>query len=340
MTRGPSAVSSATSSATPGASAPRRLVSSRCSAPWRASHRATRPPSAPVPPVTSTVPLAAHWPTGSSASTRVRRRPSSPAARTATWSSAVRPATPPASRPATRDTALPSRSRGRSTRPPQCCGYSSATTRPNPHTCAWIGLASSSVRSTATAPRVTHHSGVTVTEPSTRTRSAVAARPRGTDGKSGCGRSSSASSDRTPAVGSPARAAPTSSASAARSSSPDGPAARPASHGRPGRPAVPCRRRTAARPATGLWSGRRAARSPGSRSSGTASRPQWSHACRLRRHEDNLGSKPASAESTGSSARPSTPDRPPRSPRSTADQKPDSAGSAADCSSWAAAVSQ
>ena len=48
--------SSSASSAAPGASGPRRLVSSRCSAPCAASQRATWAPRAPVPPVTRTVP--------------------------------------------------------------------------------------------------------------------------------------------------------------------------------------------------------------------------------------------------------------------------------------------
>ncbi|KYF91206.1 hypothetical protein BE20_15410 [Sorangium cellulosum] len=53
-------MSSAWSASAPGALLPRRLVSTRCSAPLFASHRATCAPSAPVPPVTSTVPAGAN----------------------------------------------------------------------------------------------------------------------------------------------------------------------------------------------------------------------------------------------------------------------------------------
>ncbi len=55
VTRAPSASSSATASTAPGVSTPRRPVSTTCATPSRASHRATCSPSAPRPPVTSTV---------------------------------------------------------------------------------------------------------------------------------------------------------------------------------------------------------------------------------------------------------------------------------------------
>ncbi len=76
VTRAPFSRSSATSSAAPGASGPRRPASSRCGVPRPASSRATWAPRAPVPPVIRTVPSGANargagpWGAG----WRVRRR--------------------------------------------------------------------------------------------------------------------------------------------------------------------------------------------------------------------------------------------------------------------------
>ena len=105
--------------------------STRWSAPWPASQRATCAPSAPVPPVTRTVPRGCQGRPGAggAAGTQpaaedaggadrdlvlARRRRSAPAA-------SSRPSTGPA---------------GRSTRPPQRSGCSRATTRPRPQTAA------------------------------------------------------------------------------------------------------------------------------------------------------------------------------------------------------------
>ena len=75
--------------------------------------------------------------------------------RMATWSSGWPGASSPASRRAVRS----SMTSGRSTRPPQRPGYSSAATRPRPHTCACTGLGRASPGAAATAPRGGHHRG-------------------------------------------------------------------------------------------------------------------------------------------------------------------------------------
>ena len=121
-------------SAAPGASGPRRLVSTRCSAPRRREPAgdvraeragaagdqdgAARAPASPVP---GRRRGGAH--AGAGAKT--------PAARTATWSSSPPPASTAASSAA--GAARPAVA-GRSTRPPQRCGCSSAATRPRPQT--------------------------------------------------------------------------------------------------------------------------------------------------------------------------------------------------------------
>ncbi len=132
VTCAPSSLSSPRSSLAPGASAPRRLSSSRCSAPSRANERATCAPSPPVPPVTRIVPAGGvHTPPmASRAETRVTRRANTPVPRIASWSSADSSASTLASSVPTRS----SSASGRSTRPPQCCGCSSAIVAPNPHT--------------------------------------------------------------------------------------------------------------------------------------------------------------------------------------------------------------
>ena len=163
MTRTPSPVSSAASSAAPGAAGPRRLASTRCSAPVWASRRASWAPRPPVPPVISTVPRGRQPLPGGrrGAGERRRRRPSSPVGRTATWSSPSIPDST-AHRPLQ---AAPSSTSGRSTRPPQRRGCSRAATRPRPQ----IRACSVRVRFSppaATAPRVAHHSRASSPAPS------------------------------------------------------------------------------------------------------------------------------------------------------------------------------
>ncbi len=130
----PNSASSARSSAAPGASTPRRLTSSRRPTPSPASQRATSAPSPPVPPVTSTVPPARHAPEDAALACTgagTIRRTNTPAARTATWSSA---GNPPARTATSRSTAAASTTSGRSSSPPQRPGCSRPTTRPKPHT--------------------------------------------------------------------------------------------------------------------------------------------------------------------------------------------------------------
>ncbi len=155
VARAPSPSSSARRSSAPGASGPRRLSSTRCSAPAVASRRARWAPRPPVPPVTRTVPRGSQPVSGAVSGAGTRRRPKTAEARTATWSSPSWPARTAANRRAVRS----SSSAGRSTRPPQAAGCSSAATRPMPHTAAWTGAVSASEAATATAPRVTHHRG-------------------------------------------------------------------------------------------------------------------------------------------------------------------------------------
>ncbi len=203
VTLTPAAASSSRSSAAPGASRPRRLVNSRLSAPLRTSQRDTSAPSAPVPPVTSTVPEGRHA-TATPRDDRTRRRAKTPDARTATWSSS------PTRRSTRWVSARWSEVSGRSTRPPQRCGCSSATTRPRPHSWACTGLASRSDRPVETAPRVTHHSGAsTRASPSACTSASVPATAHA---------SSHASSETTPEIEAPSETAPWSaSVTAARS---------------------------------------------------------------------------------------------------------------------------
>ncbi len=172
VVRAPSADSSAPSSAAPGDCGPRRLSRTRCSAPSAASFRATWAPRPPVPPVMSTVPRGFHGSTaapagtGADAGARSRRRPKSPAARTATWSS---PAGPASTAHSPSNGTSSSSAPGRSTNPPQRCGSSSAATRPSPQISACTGLTASGsyeavvtpgvAHPGSTAPLVTHHSG-------------------------------------------------------------------------------------------------------------------------------------------------------------------------------------
>ncbi len=229
VTRVPRPVSSATSSDTPGASGPRRLVRTRWRAPWAASERATWAPSAPVPPVIRTVswspqpPIPSSSPAGapvgassvdavtlgassvaavgSGSGMRARRRAYAPEVRTAIWSSS------PPRRAASRARHRASGSAGMSARPPQASGSSRATARPKPQVSAWTGEVSGSRPSTETAPRVRAHSRAPVPDRAC-TRSLAVARPRGTAGWSGWGRSSRASSESTPAGASPSVSGP------------------------------------------------------------------------------------------------------------------------------------
>ncbi|RPK57747.1 hypothetical protein EES42_39035 [Streptomyces sp. ADI95-17] len=199
VTLAPSAVSRSSSSRAPGASAPLRLVSTTCSAPWSVRRCAMNDPRAPVPPVISTVPRGVHrgpaepWP----ALARWRRRPKTPDARTATWSSA---SSPPLSTPQIRVHARSSRVSGRSINPPQRSGCSRATTRPKPQFMACSVRTGPSERPTETALRVRHHSGAwRPASPRALTSSTLAARPAGITGCSRSGPWSSASRDTTPA---------------------------------------------------------------------------------------------------------------------------------------------
>ncbi len=133
--------SSAASSAAPGASAPRPTRTIR-SAPSAASQRARCPPSAPVPPVTRTVPLGDQVP-GRGAPARTNRLPNVPVARIDTWSSS------PARAATSRVSACSSAGPSMSTSPPQRCGCSTAAPKPRPQIAAWRGFA-------CQAPWVTH----------------------------------------------------------------------------------------------------------------------------------------------------------------------------------------
>ncbi|RPK54824.1 hypothetical protein EES42_42685 [Streptomyces sp. ADI95-17] len=193
----PNSCSSSTSSVTPGASGPRRLVRIRRSAPPLASQRATWLPSAPVPPVMSAVPRGVHVepsvlsPRGS----RTSRRTKVPEERTAAWSS------PPSARTAhSRPAARSSSVAGRSTSPPQRWAHSRPTTRPSPQSAAWAALVSGSERPTETAPRVPSQSGTSISaSPRACTSASVPAMPAATTGWVGCGSSSRARRESTPA---------------------------------------------------------------------------------------------------------------------------------------------
>ncbi len=140
VTLQPFALSSAARDSAPGASAPRRPTSSRCSAPLSANQWAVWAPSAPVPPVMSTVPRGERqsWEAGVRVGrgAGTSRRPCTPVARIASWFSS----SPRAARTARRRRdARRSRSSGRSSRPPQLCGRSALITPPSPQSRAWAG---------------------------------------------------------------------------------------------------------------------------------------------------------------------------------------------------------
>lgn len=147
---------------------------------------------------------------GPSSGAGTTRRVSTPASRTATWSSwSVRARTD-----TRRFSAVASTRSGRSTRPPHSFGCSSEATRPSPHVWACAGRARTSERRTETAVRVAHHRGAS--RPSSviaRSRASTANEPTGSAPCTGCGRSSKLSSDSTPesvpgsATASPSRSA-------------------------------------------------------------------------------------------------------------------------------------
>ncbi len=144
-----------------------------------------------------TVPRGRHGagagPSGSGA--RSSRRPYAAPGRSASWSSSPWPASA-----VTR--AAGSKPGARSSSPPQRRGYSSAATRPRPHTrfCAARGATPSSP--VETAPPVRHHSvASTPASANACTRARVRAVPTGTTACSGCGRSSSPASDTTRSKG-------------------------------------------------------------------------------------------------------------------------------------------
>ncbi len=164
MTRAPSSSSSARSSAAPGASRPRREVRTRWSAPEPANQRETRPPSAPVPPVTITVPLVFHDVSSELSGACTSLRPKTPDPRMATWSSSPIPASTVARRSSARlsmPVLVPCRP-GRSTTPPYRSACSRPTTYPTPHTWVCAGSTTPSERPVDTAPRVATHSGAVI----------------------------------------------------------------------------------------------------------------------------------------------------------------------------------
>src|SRR5215470_3640215 len=207
LTADPDPASPAASPAAPAAAGPDRDASTTCGQPRPASHRAACPPIAPVPPVISTLPCGSHrrpGPAGPPA--RTSRRAQIPLPRTATWSSPH-----PAS---TAHNPAPARSpstAGISTSPPHRSGYSSAATRPSPHTCACTGLATASPGTAATAPHVTAHNRAPIpASPSACTSNCVPATPAATPPSNPA---ATPSSDTTPATPPPPPPSPPSSLS-------------------------------------------------------------------------------------------------------------------------------
>ena len=138
-------------------------------------------------------------PAGARNGARTTRRVKTPASRIASWSSGPPSPVMPDSAAHSQDRLRSLSDSGRSTSPPQWCGASSAATWPRPQVVACAGLRSRSEPLTDTAPRVASHSG----HPAPASSNAWAstrfwARPAVSAGCSGCGRSSSASSDSTP----------------------------------------------------------------------------------------------------------------------------------------------
>ncbi len=334
----PSSASSAISSEAPGVSGPRRPVRTRRWAPRWASQRATCPPSAPVPPVIRTVPCGCH--SSRPAPARVRgtgrsRRPKTPEPRSASWSSPE----PPASTAASRAAARSSSTSGRSTRPPQRRGCSSAATLPRPHTCACSGPGAGSACPTDTAPRVRHQSGASMPA-SPRAWRSTRARPTGSV-PSTAGTGAEVGRETTPVNGmSRSTASASRCARAARSPSPATVTA-----------SAPASRRTRATVSSSLSSDvsgpvTTSQRPPPTvpdtsvRGRHTISYDQLStvaRSCRPRRQADRAGST-ASSPLPASTPRVSATE--PRSSDSTAAQKVASAASAeVGCASWAAAPS-
>ncbi len=266
MTWAPSARSSAVSSSAPGVSAPRRPVSSRCSAPAVASQRATCPPRAPRPPVTRTVPPGCHGRAGAGPgrSAWARRRQWTPDGRRATWSSPGSPVRTARRRCA----AWSSRTAGRSTRPAQRSGYSTPAAPPRPHRAACAGAVTGSAGPTETAPRVAAHSGASIpASPRAPSRATVIGRAAGSTVSSDQGRSVSPSRESTPAGSCPSAAARSRAAPVVRSSA--------ASHGTT-RGVRPCRRRASRWAVTSVPSGVTTSQSPVARRDGRSCRTRHS----------------------------------------------------------------
>ena len=174
----PGSASRAASSAAPGAPG-RAAGQHRAAAPRPASHRATCPPIAPVPPVTRTVPRGVQASAvgtaraGAGASRRAYTRPggSRPGPRRAAASTArSRAAGPVVERPRA----------GRSGRP-SAPGVPAPTTRPRPQTCACTGRGQRlGRRRSRPRPGSAHHSGAAIAaSPSACTSASVPARPAG-----------------------------------------------------------------------------------------------------------------------------------------------------------------
>ncbi len=145
-TSAPAALSSVASSAAPGASGPRRLVSTRLRTPCRATRcLATRAPSAPVAPVTRTVPCGCGSAAAGRGAGRASRGAKARPSRTATWGS---PHAGVAAR-APGESAWSSRSMS-SSRP----GFSDWADRTSPQAVA-PARSSGPLSPKATAPRVT-----------------------------------------------------------------------------------------------------------------------------------------------------------------------------------------
>ncbi|KYF91425.1 hypothetical protein BE20_14705 [Sorangium cellulosum] len=214
-------MSSSWSARAEGASGPRRLVRTRCFAPRCAKSRATCAPSAPVPPVTRTVPRGARGRGASPRGARTRRRAKSPSGRRASSSS---PASAPPSAATRWSIAAVSSAPdapsldARSTAPPRRSGCSSDTTRASPHVAACAGLTIASARETETAPREKSHTRASsAASPSACTSVSVRASPAGTAGCDVEGPSSSPTNESTPrSAPRPATASRSRAASSAR----------------------------------------------------------------------------------------------------------------------------
>ena len=144
--------------------------SSSAGAPAAASQRATAVPTAVSAPVTRVVPVGCQGVRARAVrGARTRRRANSPAGRTASCSSPVRPDSAAHQRARARSSGRA----GRSTTPPVRAGCSRETVGASPHSAAWSGSPSGAV-SSATAAVVVNHSGAS-TPSSSRARTRVTA---------------------------------------------------------------------------------------------------------------------------------------------------------------------